>query len=121
MSFRWLKPYLPRNLYGRAILILLLPVVTVLLVVSFVFIQRHFEGVTEQMTRTVSRELVLLLDVVEDSGKGRIGKERLTRLSDALDYHVEVGAVLPSGNQRRWYDFSGLVVIRTMNDLVPAI
>ena len=61
MSFRWLKPYLPRGLYGRATLILLLPVVTLLLVVSVVFIQRHFEGVTQQMTRTMMREIRLVL------------------------------------------------------------
>ena len=40
MNFRWLKPYMPRSLYGRAILILLLPVASLLLVVSIVFVQR---------------------------------------------------------------------------------
>ncbi len=50
MLFQWLKRYMPRGLYGRAALILILPVVTLQLVVSVVFIQRHFEGVTRQMT-----------------------------------------------------------------------
>ena len=36
MNFRWLKPYMPRSLYGRAILILLLPVISLLLVISIV-------------------------------------------------------------------------------------
>ena len=121
MFFQWLKRYMPRSLYGRAALILILPVVTLQLVVSFVFIQRHFEGVTEQMTRTVSRELVLLLDTVEAIDGDHLARERLTLLADSLDYRVDIGAALPPGNQRRWYDFSGLVVIRTMNDLVPAI
>ena len=62
MNFRWLKPYMPRSLYGRAILILLLPVISLLLVISIVFIQRHFEGVTKQMTQAVSREVTLVLD-----------------------------------------------------------
>ena len=43
MIFAWLKNYMPRSLYGRAALILILPVVTLQLVVSVVFIQRHFE------------------------------------------------------------------------------
>ena len=34
MTFKWLKGYMPGSLYGRAALILLLPVITVLLVVS---------------------------------------------------------------------------------------
>ncbi|MCW8843220.1 MAG: two-component sensor histidine kinase, partial [Rhodobacteraceae bacterium] len=121
MFFQWLKRYMPRSLYGRAALILILPVVTLQLVVSFVFIQRHFEDVTEQMTRTVSRELVLLLDAVDASHAGRLEASQLAGLADALDYTLEIGATVPPGNQRRWYDFSGLVVIRTLNDLVPAI
>ncbi|MEO0750957.1 MAG: two-component sensor histidine kinase, partial [Pseudomonadota bacterium] len=44
MFFAWLKRYLPRGLYGRAALILLLPVVVVQVVVAIVFVQRHFEG-----------------------------------------------------------------------------
>ena len=61
MSFQWLKRYMPRSLYGRAALILILPVVTVQLVVSVVFIKRHFEGVTEQMTHVTALELRLIL------------------------------------------------------------
>ena len=72
MNFRWLKPYMPRSLYGRAILILLLPVISLLLVISIVFIQRHFEGVTRQMTQAVSREVTLVLDhgAMTDDGQG---------------------------------------------------
>ncbi len=62
--FQWLKSYMPRSLYGRAALILVVPVVTLQLVVSVVFIQRHFEGVTEQMTQGVARELRYLTRIV---------------------------------------------------------
>ncbi|MDP4990318.1 MAG: two-component sensor histidine kinase, partial [Marivita lacus] len=57
MTFDWLKRYMPRGLYGRAALILLLPVVALQLVVSVVFVQRHFEGVTQQMSREVARQI----------------------------------------------------------------
>ena len=49
-----LKSWLPRSLYGRAALILLLPVLLLQVIVSIVFIQRHYEGVTQQMTRNLS-------------------------------------------------------------------
>lgn len=62
MTFEWLKRYMPRGLYGRAALILLLPVVTLQIVVSVVFVQRHFEGVTEQMSREVARQINTSLD-----------------------------------------------------------
>ena len=40
MKFGFLKWWMPRTLYGRAALILILPVITVQLVVSVVFIRR---------------------------------------------------------------------------------
>ena len=56
----WLKGFFPRGLYGRAALILFLPVVVVTLVVSVMFLQRHFDGVTRQMTTSMARELAFV-------------------------------------------------------------
>ena len=64
MKFNWLKRYLPRGLYGRAALILLVPIITLQLLVSVVFIQRHFEDVTQQMTRSLALDLGLLLEEI---------------------------------------------------------
>ena len=50
MLGRLLKPFLPRGLYWRAALIVFVPVSVILLVVSLSFIQRHYDGVTRQMT-----------------------------------------------------------------------
>ena len=66
--FNWIKSYMPTRLYYRAALILVLPVVFLQLIVSIVFIQRHFDGVTVQMTRTVAAELDLITEVIERDG-----------------------------------------------------
>ena len=55
--FQLIKRYLPKGLYGRAALILLLPIVFLQLTVSVVFVQRHFEGVTEQLARVLKMKL----------------------------------------------------------------
>ena len=111
MILRWLKPYLPRGLYGRSALGLLVPMITLLLVMSVVIVQRHFEGVTEQLTRSMAREINLL----RSSGDPGIAR--------ALDISVRrISAdALPPDNLRRWYDFSGIVVIRELRDLVPGL
>ena len=59
-----IKRYLPSGLYGRAALILLLPIVFLQLTVSIVFVQRHFEGVSEQMTRSLRSEITLMSQVL---------------------------------------------------------
>ncbi|MFP4273757.1 MAG: ATP-binding protein [Paracoccaceae bacterium] len=118
MLFGWLKRYMPRGLYGRAALILVLPVITLQLVVSVVFIQRHFAGVTEQMTRAVSHELNLIVDRVE-----RDGLDEALALADALDFVMRPAR--PDAprlqDERRFYDFSGLTVMRTLRARVPAL
>ena len=63
--FRWIKQYMPKRLYWRAAIILLFPVIFLQLIVSVVIIKRHFEGVTEQMTRTVASQIELIATTVE--------------------------------------------------------
>ncbi len=60
MFFQWLKQYVPRSLYARGALLLTMPVVTLQLIVTIVFIKRDLEDVTTQMTTTVLREISLL-------------------------------------------------------------
>ncbi|MEC7794197.1 MAG: ATP-binding protein [Pseudomonadota bacterium] len=113
MNFDWLKRYVPRGIYGRAALILILPVVFVQLVVSVVFIQRHFEGVTTQMTESLTDELTLIASA---SGAEQ---ERLAR---ALNFTVEpLPGTEVRQDIRRWYDLSGVTVIETLRDLMPNV
>ncbi len=115
MTFRWLKPYMPRSLYGRATLILLLPVISLLLVISIVFIQRHFEGVTTQMAQAVSREVRVMLENEGMPGKGNAS------MAQTLEIIVRPVPTdkMPATNQRRWYDFTGSFVIREFTKLLP--
>ena len=111
MTFDWLKRYMPRGLYGRAALILLLPVVTLQIVVSVVFVQRHFEGVTEQMSREIARQINTALDPVT-------GDDPAIADALSLDFLPIQSHPMPALDVRRWYDFSGIVVIRTLRNHV---
>ncbi|MGB3407641.1 MAG: ATP-binding protein [Jannaschia sp.] len=57
-SRRWL----PRSFYARAALILILPIIVIQLAVAVMFLQRHYEDVTVQMTANMSREIALVRD-----------------------------------------------------------
>ncbi|MFK7874831.1 MAG: ATP-binding protein [Paracoccaceae bacterium] len=111
MFFLWLKRYMPRSLYGRAFLILLLPVVVVQLVVSVLFAQRHFTDVTQQMTRTMIREIRLVLDTVNETTSAKDVRQALEDRLPGIDISVELlpDAQMPSEDTRLWYDFSGTV------------
>lgn len=114
MKFLWLKHYFPRGIYARAALILLLPVVVVQIVVLVVFVQRHFEDVTQQMSDTVIRELQLVLAA---------DPEQIKEIAGPLEMLVvqREATALTDPDSRLWYDFSGLVIIDRLSAALPQI
>jgi len=121
MNNGWIKRTLPRGLYGRAALILLLPVLTLQLVVSVVFIQRHFEGVTRQMTRNVVRELSYLVQQVDTAPDTATARARIEGMTRALDMRVGLPAPDALSDARRFYDLSGRTVTAMLYDSLPGM
>ncbi|MES2143470.1 MAG: ATP-binding protein [Pseudomonadota bacterium] len=110
-AFRF-RSLLPRGLYGRATLILVLPIVVLQLIVSTAFLQRHFEGVTRQMTQGIATELDFVLDGADQS------------LAEAARRAAILGMKVAPGNpdelavaeRRYFYDLSGRTVIQTLRE-----
>ncbi|MFZ5751582.1 MAG: ATP-binding protein [Pseudomonadota bacterium] len=122
MSFAWLKHLMPRGLYGRAALILVLPVVTIQLVVSLVFIQRHYEDVTRQMTRSLVIDIAYVLATVDGAAGIDAARAAASPVAAALDLGLELPAPrLPQDEGRAFYDLSGRVLIETLRDGLPAL
>lgn len=122
MFFSWLKQYMPRGLYTRALLILILPVLTLQLLVSVVFIQRHFEGVTRQMTQAVSIELRYVLGLVETSPTLADAKSALARTAVGLELATAWPDAAPAiSDDRPWSDFTGDTVIDELAQSVPSL
>ena len=114
MRFFGLKPLLPRGLYGRAALILIVPVVAIQLVVSVVFIQRHFEGVTRQMTGNILIEVGYLLDEVNGAPTLAAAQAQAAAMTGPLEMQVMLPAPPVAGDRRTWIDLSGREMIRTL-------
>jgi two-component system osmolarity sensor histidine kinase EnvZ len=115
------KSFLPRGLYGRAALILIVPIVTIQLVVSVTFIQRHFERVTEQLTGGVTAELRLLLDLVEAAETLEAARAGIAQAARPLEVEVALPAqdATPVADRTELIDLSGRVVIRTLRAAFP--
>lgn len=94
------KNLLPRGLYGRAALILLVPIITIQLVVSFAFIQRHYEDVTVQMTENLVPQAKLLIEATQRSPQELYDSAKILGLEAQLQGEPIVDRV-------RFYDLSG--------------
>ena len=117
------KSFLPRSLFGRAALILVVPIVTIQLVVSMAFIQRHFEAVTRQMTDSIVVELAYALQMVDDAPSAEIARVRLERMGPGLDFTAWLPSEtpMPEADLRRFWDLSGREVIDTLRAGLPGV
>lgn len=114
MKFLWLKRYLPRGLYGRAALILLVPIIAIQLIVSAAFIQRYFADVTRQMTSNLSVDLAFLLSEIDSAPDLQTAQARMAELAPPLMVEVALPADARVEPFRAFYDLSGISVESTL-------
>lgn len=120
MFWRWLKRYMPRSLFGRAVLILLVPVIALQLVFATGFVQRYFAGVTQQLTDALRADLVLLLDAVNAADSPEAAAEAAREMGGKLSLIATFGTG-PERDARRFYDFTGRIVTRKLHEELPAV
>ncbi len=114
---------LPRGLYGRAALILIVPIVAIQLVVSTAFIQRHYEGVTRQMTQGVAIELGFVLAEVAQGTTPADALRRAEAVATPLELEVAMppGPDAPTTDMRGLFDLSGGAIIDTLRAQLPGL
>lgn len=117
-----LKSILPRGLYGRTLLILIVPIVVIQLVVSVAFIQRHYEGVTRQMSQNI---LIELQDILAGAAplSGDAAAAAVTARAAALGMQADVPAREPMPAQSRigWIDLSGKAMAEVLGEGLPGL
>lgn len=57
-----MKTPLPKSLFGRSLLILIVPMLLFQAVLTYVFFERHFDSITRRLTRGVASEINFLID-----------------------------------------------------------
>jgi two-component system osmolarity sensor histidine kinase EnvZ len=60
---RWINSFMPKGLYARSLLIIIMPMVLLQSVVAFVFMERHWNLVTQRLSAGVVQDIAALIDV----------------------------------------------------------
>ena len=63
------KKLLPRSMFGRALLILLTPLLLVQMVLGYIFFDRHTEAVLRQLSTTIAGDVAMVVDLVNSNPK----------------------------------------------------
>lgn len=83
---------LPKGLYARSLLIIVIPMVVLQSVVAFVFMERHWQLVTQRLSAAVSRDVSALVEIYRSHPDDESNLRRIA--SESLELGVEV---LPPG------------------------
>ncbi len=118
MFARAIKSILPNSLFGRAALIYLVPVLTILVVMSVVFIQRLYEDVTRQMTIGVADEIAFVLSSFNNASDPQQGIAAASEIANPLAIELAL-AETPVETQRVAFDLSGITIIETIMSEFP--
>jgi two-component system osmolarity sensor histidine kinase EnvZ len=86
---RGLKRIMPRSLFGRTLLIIVMPTVLALLIATFVFFDRHWYTMTHHLSYAVAGDVATIVELLEenDTPKGRDAVINLAR--DKMDLAVK--------------------------------
>ena len=103
---RWLRRQLPTGLYARSLLIIIIPMVLLQSFVAFVFMERHWQLVTERLSMAVTRDIAAIIDLIDsfpdDSANAeivRIARERMN-----LNIAIEKGDELPPPRPKPFFN-----------------
>ncbi|EKF17259.1 sensor histidine kinase [Nitratireductor pacificus] len=89
--WRVVSRYMPKRLYARSLIIVIAPMLLLQSVIAFVFMERHWQTVTQRLSQAVTRDIAAIIDMIEtypdDNDYAqvvRIAQERLALKIDLL-------------------------------------
>ena len=97
---------MPKGLYVRALVIVIAPMVLLQSILAYVFMERHWQTVTERLSAALSQDIAALVDLDETLGPGkhevleRIAAERLN-----LDVELMPPTPLPPPAPKPFFQF----------------
>ena len=87
---RWLNSFMPKGLYARALLIIIAPMVILQSVIAFVFMERHWNVVTQRLSASVVQDIAALIDIYrgypQDADQAQIRRIAQERLGLVVDF-----------------------------------
>ena len=94
---RWFKRLLPRSLFGRSLIIIILPLVLAQLIATWVFYDRHWDTVQRRLATSVAGDIALTLDAMRYADNPGELEALFTHATDTTElyYLLRPGETLP--------------------------
>jgi two-component system, OmpR family, osmolarity sensor histidine kinase EnvZ len=93
----WVKRVLPRTMFGRSLLIIVIPLVVLQAIATWIFYDRHWAAVSWRLSTGVAGDIALLIEAMQDAGSDTGAARVLDKAAAAtdLDLKLRAGEGLP--------------------------
>jgi two-component system osmolarity sensor histidine kinase EnvZ len=104
-SARALGRAMPKGLFARSLIIIIAPIVLLQAVIAFVFLERHYSLVTENLAAATTRDIAALIELLEAFPAGDDTEELIRVAGEEQNLIVALlpGATLPPGTAQPFF------------------
>ena len=116
---RWLRRRLPMGLYARSLLIVIIPMVLLQSVVAFVFMERHWQLVTQRLSAAVTGDIAAVIDLIDKMPASdyadviAIARDRLN-----LRITIEPDGELPAPRPKPFFEILDQILSEEISDQI---
>ncbi|MBB3607265.1 ATP-binding protein [Rhizobium sp. BK602] len=102
---RWLRRRLPTGLYARSLLIFILPMIILQGVVTIVFMERHWQMVTQRLSMATVRDIAAIIEIIQTYPQDPDYSEvtQMARQKLDLSISIESGGELPPPREKPFF------------------
>ena len=93
----WIKQLLPRTMFGRSLLIVVMPLILLQAIATWIFYDRHWAAISWRLSTGVAGDIGLIIEAIPLAGSGPATTRLLQRagLLTDLEFTLHRGARLP--------------------------
>ena len=84
----WARERMPKGLYARALIIIIAPMVLLQSVLTFVFLERHWETVTRRLSTATVANIAMLIDIYKSYPQDKDSQTLIKLANDDLGLRV---------------------------------
>ena len=95
---------MPKGLYARALIIIIAPMVLLQSVLTFVFLERHWQTVTKRLSTVTVQNISMLIDLYQENPKEGDALVRLAEQNLGIRVSFMPGEELPQARSKPFFD-----------------
>ena len=86
----WIKRVLPRTMFGRSLLIFIVPLVVLQAIATWVFYDRHWAAISWRLAAGVAGDIALVTEALQNAGSDTSADRLLQKAAAATDLDLKL-------------------------------